>query len=142
MPLDPLTAGLGVVNTGLQLAGNYFARRNPLDMASNAAARAYSEIPAADGMAGNAQMYGESAARFGPGSAYSRGAEDQAMRGSYRNAVIRNRDANEGLKRQYVADSYRAAQDLGMSMIDSYLQRAAQNDALAAQMGMQRFGSR
>lgn len=109
---------------------------------ADAAAGFHSNMPAADPMSFGGQYSQQSMDRFGGNSQFGRGFEDQSARAGYRNYNQRQKETNEQLKRNYITDSYRAAQDTGMAAIDSYLQRAANNDALSVQMATARMGTR
>jgi hypothetical protein len=59
---------------------------------------------------------------FDPNGQYQQAMEQRGARQAVQAANMDNRQANEALKRGYVMNTYKNAQNMGMRAIDAYLQ--------------------
>lgn len=102
---------------------------------SNAQGYAFGQTSAQDPMKMQQGMVAGMQEVVDPNSQLGRNIEAQQMRTDARGFNMANKGANEGLKRQYAADSYSAAQRMGQSGIDAYL-RGAQSNRDAMMQGI------
>lgn len=112
------TAGMamlpGLIRTGREIAGGL----------ADARAVQQANMPAPDAMANQNQFLGQmqGGGIYDPDGQYQNRIRQNALTNTVQQANLANRQADQGVKRAYVVDTYRGAQDMAMAGIDNYLQ--------------------
>jgi hypothetical protein len=117
---------VGPIATGLIAAAPAILRAGGAAMSGLADLRAAQQVnmPAQNALEMERRMLEQhsNGGLFDPNGQYQQAMEQRGVRQAVQAANMDNRQANEALKRGYVMNTYRNAQDMGMRAIDTYLQ--------------------
>lgn len=80
-------------------------------------------MPAPDALANQNQYLSQmqGGGIYDPDGQYQNRLRQNALTNTVQQANLQNRQADQGMRRAYVIDTYRGAQDMGKSAIDNYL---------------------